>query len=121
MNTERRRYHRVPFDNPAELRHAGGESRCELMDLCLGGALLASCGDGPGPGTEVELLIRLDQDQVCDIRMSGLVVHREDGHLGIRCTALDLDSVAQLRRLVELNLGDAELLERDFEALVGDV
>jgi hypothetical protein len=31
---------------------------------------------------------------------------------------IDIDSISQLRRMVELNLGDSEMLERDLSSLV---
>jgi hypothetical protein len=37
--------------------------------------------------------------------------------LGFVCQYIDLDSISHLRRLVELNLGDGSLLERELAAL----
>jgi hypothetical protein len=34
------------------------------------------------------------------------------------CHSIDIDSVTHLRRLVELNLGNADLLQRELSALV---
>ena len=39
---------------------------------------------------------------------------------GLVCTSIDLDSITHLRRLVELNLGDPDLLDRELSALIGD-
>jgi hypothetical protein len=50
--------------------------------------------------------------------MAGEVVHREWTLVGVRCVEIDLESISHLRRLVELNLGDAELLHRELSALV---
>ncbi len=41
----------------------------------------------------------------------------ENGELGLRCEDIDVDSITCLRRLVELNLGEPELLERELSAL----
>jgi hypothetical protein len=38
--------------------------------------------------------------------------------LGFQVQYIDLDSATHLRRLVELNLGDPALLEREFENLL---
>jgi hypothetical protein len=38
--------------------------------------------------------------------------------VGLRCDRLDVDSMSHLRRLVELNLGDPALLERDLQSLI---
>jgi len=37
--------------------------------------------------------------------------------IGFRWDRIDLDSFAQLKRLVELNLGDPDLLNRELSAL----
>ena len=39
-------------------------------------------------------------------------------YFGLICRNLDIDSATHLRRLVELNLGDPKLLERELSALV---
>ncbi|VAX04921.1 hypothetical protein MNBD_GAMMA20-584, partial [hydrothermal vent metagenome] len=43
--------------------------------------------------------------------------HSENDHIGFRCEHIDLESISHLRRLVELNLGDAKLLDRELSAL----
>ena len=52
------------------------------------------------------------------IRMRGAVAHRAADTAGIRCDEMDLASVSELRRLVELNLGDERMLHRELVALV---
>jgi len=44
--------------------------------------------------------------------------HVEGDHLGFKCQYIDLDSVTHLKRLVELNLGDPEMLEREFAHMI---
>jgi hypothetical protein len=50
--------------------------------------------------------------------MQGELVHREGHQVGLRCREIDIESIAHLRRLVELNLGDEDLLERELSALI---
>ncbi len=57
------------------------------------------------------------QDSPVRIVMEGAVAHRGDGRVGLRCTSIDMDSMIHLRRLMELNLGDPGLLERELFAL----
>jgi hypothetical protein len=40
-----------------------------------------------------------------------------DGQLSLSCTEIDLDSITHLRRLLELNLGDPDLIERELSDL----
>jgi len=68
-------------------------------------------------GEAATLTIRLDAGD-STIKMSGNVAHREGVQVGFRCVEIDIDSIAHLRRLVELNLGDEDLLERELSALI---
>jgi hypothetical protein len=116
---ERRRFSRIAFHRPAELDAAGARVTCELLDVSLKGALVEVPVSFEGAkGQPCALTIRLDAGDVT-VRMEGEIVHREGPALGLRCTGIDLDSIAHLRRIVELNLGDEELLHRELSALIG--
>jgi hypothetical protein len=116
---ERRRFSRISFHRPASLVAAGARAACELLDVSLKGALVeAPPGFRAGIGEPCSLAIRLDAGDGAVIRMEGDVAHREGAQLGVRCREIDLDSIAHLRRLVELNIGDEELLHRELAALV---
>ncbi len=120
MSEERRHFQRILFDAPARLSCGTRSCGVQVVDISLHGALVRlpeQEGVELAPGTELVLDIALDADN--HIRMAGHVSHveRDDGHAGIVCDRIDLDSIARLRRLVELNLGDATLLEREIEAL----
>jgi len=116
---ERRRFSRITFHRPAELDAVGERIDCELLDISLKGALVEVPASSPArSGHRASLTIRLDAGDT-SIRMSGEIVHREGAMVGLRCSEIDIDSIAHLRRLVELNLGDAELLERELSALIG--
>jgi hypothetical protein len=67
-------------------------------------------------GTHGTLKIRLDTAGTT-IRMEVTVVHHMANYYGLVCREIDLDSVTHLRRLVELNLGNELLAEREFSQL----
>lgn len=116
---ERRRFSRITFHRPAEIDALGERATCELLDVSLKGALVETPASfGGRKGQPCSLTIRLDPAEVT-VRMDGEIVHREGATLGLRCTGIDLESIAHLRRIVELNLGDEELLHRELSALVG--
>ncbi len=116
---ETRRFSRISFHRPAVLLLAAGRGACEVLDVSLKGALLElPAGVEPGAGERCTLEIRLDAGEAA-IRMVGRVAHRADRRVGIRCEEIDLESITHLRRLVELNLGDDDLLHRELAALVG--
>lgn len=115
---ERRRFSRVTFHRPAELDALAERVSCELLDVSLKGALVeAPVGFRGAVGQRCALTVRLDAADAV-VAMDGEIVHREGNQVGIRCTGIDLDSIAHLRRLVELNLGDEELLQRELSSLV---
>jgi hypothetical protein len=65
------------------------------------------------------LTIELEGTGGLAIAMDVTPIHLGENRLGFRCDRIDLASASHLRRLVELNLGDPALLERELAALVG--
>ena len=49
--------------------------------------------------------------------MDVTVAHLNGTCVGVRCDKIDIDSASHLRRLLELNLGDADLLSRELTEL----
>jgi len=116
---ERRRFSRITFHRPAELDVDSAKASCALLDVSLKGALVeVPAGFAADLGRKCTLVIRLDGGDAV-IQMEGEIVHREGALAGIRCAEIDLESISHLRRLVELNVGDDELLHRELSALVG--
>ncbi|BCO33231.1 hypothetical protein TspCOW1_33340 [Thiohalobacter sp. COW1] len=113
---QRRRFTRIPFDADARLSAGDRQWPVELLDISLKGALIARPDDWDGR-TEgpFRLELRLGEDAV--IAMDVSVAHQEEDRLGLRCEDIDLDSITHLRRLVELNLGNPDLLERELASL----
>ncbi len=115
---ERRRFQRIVTDKPITVHGDDGEHNGTTLDLSLRGLLLESTdGWRPDAGSTVSMRIRLD-DSACCIDMDGTIAHVVGSRIGIRVTSVDIDSAGQLRRLVELNLGDHDLLERELTELV---
>lgn len=116
---ERRRFSRIAFHRPAELDVRIAQGTCEVLDVSMRGALVEVPHRFPATvGQPCTLAIRLDAGEAV-ISMQGVVVHREGAQVGIRCVEIDLDSISHLRRLVELNVGDEDVLHRELSALVG--
>ena len=116
--SERRDFSRITFHRPSLLDVRGTKTACEVLDVSLRGALVrVPEAFAWAEGEPCTLFIRLDQG-ANTIRMSGAIAHRDTASLGVHCHEMDLDSVAHLRRLLEVNLGDERLLHRELEALV---
>lgn len=113
---QRRRFTRIPFDAEARLSAGEHNRAVELLDLSLKGALVARPEDWNGePEGPLRLELRLGEDVL--IVMDVSIAHQEADRLGLRCEDIDLDSITHLRRLVELNLGNPDLLERELASL----
>jgi hypothetical protein len=117
MERNRRKFSRIPFQTEASLFLPDGEVVVEVLDLSLKGALIHPNADMfVTVGTNCTLKIRLDHSGAT-IRMEATVVHHMANYYGLACREIDLDSVTHLRRLVELNLGDEAMAEREFSLL----
>jgi len=115
---EHRSTHRVYFDCLVEFETSECKHVCELVDISLQGALIAACsGATPEPGTHCKLTISLVESNEIQIIMKGTIAHKVENRVGIHCESIDADSMAHLRKLVEYNLGDASLANRDFDSL----
>lgn len=114
---EHRRFARVIFNHTARLTIAGHEHACEVVDLSLKGALLRTASGEFSPGENCRLDLVLDDGEHC-VRMDGVIAHCTARLVGLACQSIDLESATLMRRLVELNLGDPDLLEREIHALV---
>jgi len=116
---ERRHFKRIHFDCDAFIE-GGSEEPWEvhLVDISLNGALVSKPAEWKAAdGDKYLLRIELSGEEV-EIRMECTVAHESEDHIGVHCEHIDIDSAAHLRRIVELNLGDPELLNRELSALV---
>lgn len=116
MSQERRQFQRLHFDTHAQLVCAGQAHPVRLLDISLRGALVDASGALAWPKeAPCQLIITLGEG--CHIAMGAEVTHLQGTHIGLRCCSIDLDSITHLRRLLELQLGDPALLERDLSQL----
>jgi ribosome maturation factor RimP len=114
----RRKFQRVLFDADTTIEGESVDTPAKLIDVSLNGALLERPKHwSTSTGEKVSLSIKLDQDEEFSIQMQARVAHIEEGRVGLQCEHIDMDSITNLRRLLELNLGDPELLERELAAL----
>ncbi|WP_027897236.1 PilZ domain-containing protein [Zestomonas thermotolerans] len=113
---ERRRFQRVAFDADTQLCQAGRCWPVVLHDLSLKG-LLVEWPAGWAGDADAPFAVRIALSAEVVVQMEVRLAHSRDGLLGFECRAIDLDSLSHLRRLVELNLGDARLLDRELAAL----
>ena len=114
-----RQYSRIPFKADVLLHVHAETIKVHLVDIALKGALVRT--DGPMALVLQEpcrLLLPL-ADSGEGVEMIGRIVHLEQDHVGIACENMDLTSLTRLRRLIELNTGDSELMDRELSHLFG--
>ncbi|WP_438864897.1 PilZ domain-containing protein [Neptunicella sp.] len=114
---DNRRFTRIAFSAPVLLRQGSHSWQSELIDLSLHGVLLSR---------PIEFEANLDKDFTISFELEGLpnaiiligkISHINDDAIGIQAELIDIDSISELRRLVELNMGDDALLNRNFNNL----
>jgi hypothetical protein len=112
-----RHFSRVPFDAGVQLHLADRVLDAQLIDIALKGALLQTQAlQALVPQEKCRLVLPLTEGGDA-IVMTGKIVHLEDLQIGIECLDIDVTSLTRLRRLIELNTGDAELLNRELSYL----
>ena len=114
--TERRHFSRIEFDGQCIINFDRTLYSAQLVDICLTGVLVQamqkiSIGTAQSASISIELL------NATNIDMLATLVKREQDLLHFRIDNIDLESTIHLRRLLELNLGDASLIERELHQL----
>lgn len=116
--TENRQAQRISFECSVDFESAGVHHVCDLIDISLQGALIGNCqSEDLEVDAACKLTLNLDEAGENQIIMEGTITHQQQERIGMRCESIDESSLSHLRRLVEYNIGDMELLERDTEML----
>lgn len=118
---DRRHFTRIPFDAEVVLTDpANGRTwQAELIDISLKGALATRPENWTAQHEQAfELalhLVGLDTP----LRFEARLVRDDDAVIAFHIEHMNLDTATHLHRLVELNLGDEALLERELAELLG--
>lgn len=120
MTKEQRHFTRIPFNASAIVinTRTAHKTKAELIDISFKGLLLSKPSDWQGiNGEHFTVHIQLAGNEI-EINLAVIAVHHKDDHIGFKTEHMDIDTATHLRRLVELNLGDESLLEREFSELM---
>lgn len=113
---ERRRFHRFSFEGTVRLYSGTAMWETKLVDISLKGVLIERPLNWNGKvGGTYRMDLRINNSVI--ISMGVTTAHIMPHRLGFKWEKIDLDSFAQLKRLVELNLGDPEILNRELSSL----
>ena len=113
----RRQFTRILFSITAELEIEDLTYPVSIHDISLNGALVTAVDSEKPLKGKLGTLRFLLSDRESEVIMNIAVVHVEANETGLQCNAIDIDSVTHLRRLVELNLGDSEQLNKELSQL----
>lgn len=116
---ERRKFSRILFDAHVELAQGEYHWRASLLDISLKGLLIQQQLP-TDVKKEQPILVKILLSDNTSIAMTVSVAHQHHNQTGLMCTTIDIDSVSHLRRLIELNLGDASAAERELNELMSD-
>lgn len=114
-----RRFTRLPITLNASLAFADLTLEGELQDLSLKGALMLCTSDAvPAKylGHEGKLNLELNDGELT-LTMSARVAHLEGSFAGLEFLEMGIDTISHLRRLIELNLGLEDVLQRELAML----
>lgn len=111
-----RRFRRIPFE--AEVRLTVGQDiwSGELLDVAMKGAMVGT--DTPPPltlGSKCSLCIALSGSPI-SLDFQAELIHREGSRYGFKFISEDLETLTHLRKLIELNTGDAEATRGELSA-----
>ncbi|MGR8929246.1 MAG: PilZ domain-containing protein [Gammaproteobacteria bacterium] len=113
---DKRHFQRILYSAEGTLTENTTTYPCRVVDISLKGCLLeflepwANSIDG-------FYLLTINLTEEVSISMELRFAHSDGTQAGFKCEHIDIDSMTTLRRLVELNLGNSELLERDLMSL----
>ncbi|QSX41692.1 PilZ domain-containing protein [Shewanella cyperi] len=114
---ERRKFSRILFDTRANLDQPPQSWGTRILDLSLNGALVEEPRNFAPLGDRLTLSFTLPESDI-ELQMEAEIIHRKLGLLGLKCLHIDVESISHLRRMLELNLGDANLLYRELERFI---
>ena len=115
-DTERRSYSRTPFSAEIVMQCGHEEWSCNLLDISLKGMLVEPPSD-LDIDTRNPCAVALFLGDEASIHARVKIAHINDGNWGLEWLHIDVDSLKHLRRLLELNLKDPALLNRELAEL----
>ena len=118
MGEDRRRFERISFDAPVEICQDGLSWESTIVDISLKGALVEGEGLAFDPGKPIQIKINLGTEARVNLNAIWANSHNQ-GH-AFQWDEIELEDMIHLRRLLELNAPNEELLDRELAKLGND-
>ena len=111
-----RHFRRIPFEAEVTLNSGSDTWSGELLDVAMKGAMVGTESSLPLPlGTECSLCISLPGTPI-SLDFQAALVHSEENSYGFKFISENLETLTHLRKLIELNTGDAEATRSELSA-----
>ncbi|ARV71739.1 PilZ domain-containing protein [Vibrio campbellii] len=115
--TERRRFSRIIYQVPALIEQGNLAMQATIPDLSLHGLLLKVEDAKPLDSLlPVEVGFSFIQSEQM-MQLSAGIVSIAGNEIRLKISNIDIESISQLKRFIELNVGNNELLNRELEHL----
>lgn len=111
-----RHFRRIPFAAEVTLTVGLDVWSGELLDVAMKGAMVGT--ETPLPlslGAKYSLCISLAETPIV-LNFETELVHSEESRYGFKFISEDLETLTHLRKLIELNTGDAEATRSELSA-----
>jgi len=116
MTKERRQNTRIPFHAEVLMQSGDVEWTCNLLDISLRGMLVEPPSNiNINPNNPCALALFLADDVIINARVR--IKRTDNERWGLQYINIDVESLQHLRRLLELNLKDADLINRELAQL----
>jgi len=116
---ERRHFERTPFHAEILMQTGNQEWTCNLLDVSLKGMLVEPPSNiDINTNNPCAIALFLGDDVTISARVK--IEHIEEGHWGLKWLEIDAESLAHLRRLMELNLHDPDEINRELSELISE-
>jgi len=110
----KRYYKRINFHVKAAAKIDNIINPGELYDIALKGSLI-KMNKKPAPllGKKCHVMLKLP-NSIITLEFEARIVHQKNNFLGFKFEGADVDSITHLRRLLVLNTGDEEGIDREL-------
>jgi len=116
---DKRRFERIKFDASAHFEFNDQFIQGKLQDISLKGALihLPRAFDGNLDDHLGDLIITLN-DKTTRLTFGAKVVYQHGLNIGFECFNMDFQTAEHITKLLSVNLGSEDLLDRELDKLI---
>ena len=114
---DRRKFSRVIFKAKANIAQFPNFWGTQVYDISLNGALISLPDNFEVNDSPYTLTLTLPDSEI-QISMHAHAVYSGNGKVGLCCLDIDVESMGHLKRLVELNCGNPDLLHRELPQFI---